>query len=170
MSSGDTPSQVSAASNRKQSLTRLAWLLDDSIPVPFLNRRIGLDSLIGLVPGLGDVAGALISSYILMQGVRLNAPKFTLIRMMLNIGVEVVVGWVPVLGDLFDMGWKANRRNVALLGDYLDQPQTTARSSALLVIGAFLGLLALGIGTAVLGFYVFSNVIGYLGTALGGLF
>ena len=100
----------------RERLRRFAWLLDSSIPVPGTRWTVGIDALIGLVPVLGDVAGMLLSSYILLEAVRLGAPKRVLARMALNIAVEGLVGSIPLLGDLFDAGFKANQRNIRLLG------------------------------------------------------
>lgn len=117
----------------RNRLERLAWVLDNSIPVPGLNARIGIDPLIGLVPGIGDTIGALLSSYILAAAAKLGAPRSVLLKMAFNIAVEAIVGILPVMGDLFDMAWKANQRNVQLLGDYLDQPRKTVVASRLFV-------------------------------------
>ena len=95
-------------------LQRLARLLDSSIRLPG-GYRIGLDGIIGLVPGIGDAVAATLSTYIVVRGARLGASTMTLVRMMGNILLELVVGFVPVLGDLFDFAWKANNRNIALL-------------------------------------------------------
>src|SRR6185503_9317287 len=94
-----------------QRVRGLAWLLDNSIPIPGTRMRIGLDAVIGLIPGLGDAAGAVLSSYILLEAGKLGAPRSTLLRMGANVLVESVVGIVPLVGDLFDAGWKANQRN-----------------------------------------------------------
>lgn len=94
---------------------RLAWLLDNSIYIPIINYRIGLDALIGLIPGLGDAAGLVVSSFIVLQAMRLGAPRAILGRMVLNIVIEAVVGLIPVVGDFFDATFKANVRNVRLL-------------------------------------------------------
>jgi hypothetical protein len=96
-------------------LEALAWLLDSSIPLPVLGYRIGLESLLGLVPLLGDAIGALFSSYILFVAAKLGVPRVTLLRMGFNIAVEAIVGLIPLAGDLFDFAWRANRRNVDLL-------------------------------------------------------
>ena len=124
-------------------LRHLAWLLDSSIPLPGLGFRIGLDALIGLVPGLGDIVGTLLSGYIVAEAARIGAPRALLMRMAVNVGVEAVVGAVPVLGDLFDAGWKANQRNVALLGVFLAQPVREQRASKAFVwalLAALLGV------------------------------
>jgi len=132
----------------RSRLERLAWFLDSSIPIPGLDARIGLDPLLGLVPGIGDTVGALLSSYILAAAARLGVPRSVLLKMAFNIAVEVAVGFLPVLGDLFDMAWKANQRNVQLLGDYLDQPHKTVAASRLFVwtLGALLAVLVLFVG------------------------
>jgi hypothetical protein len=119
----------------------LAWLLDNSIPIPGTRLRIGLDPLIGLIPGLGDAAGALVSGYILLEAGRLGASRSTLLRMAANILIEAVVGWIPLAGDLFDAGWKANQKNLALLEQALTTPGLAARKDR-----GFIALLALGTG------------------------
>lgn len=139
--------------NREQ-LNRLAWLLDNSIPIPGFNFRIGLDAILGLIPGIGDAVGVLLSGYILREAARLGAPKTLLIRMGLNVVVEGLVGMVPVLGDLFDAAWKANLRNVALLNAYLNNPRKTARASRSFVL--ILAALMIGfiLATSIIGFMI----------------
>lgn len=88
-------------------LKRVAWLLDSAIPLAG-GYRIGLDGLIGLVPGLGDVVAALLSSYIVVEAARLRVPASVLLRMGLNVALELIIGAVPVAGDLFDIAFKAN--------------------------------------------------------------
>ncbi|MGK2943309.1 MAG: DUF4112 domain-containing protein [Desulfuromonadales bacterium] len=132
----------------RRRLERLAWYLDNSIPIPGLNARIGIDPLLGLLPGIGDTIGALLSSYILAAAGRLGVPKTVLLKMAFNIAVEVVFGALPVLGDFFDMAWKANQRNVQLLDNYLDQPRKTVVANRLFVwtLGALLVGLVIFIG------------------------
>ncbi|HLU77690.1 MAG TPA: DUF4112 domain-containing protein [Burkholderiales bacterium] len=134
-------------------LARLAWLLDNSIRIPGTDFRIGLDAIIGLIPGLGDFAGALLSSYIVGQAWRMGVPKSTLVRMGFNVLVEGVVGAVPLFGDIFDAAWKANHRNVQLLHAHLENPRRAVRASrsfVVLLLAALL-LLLLGIGLAAYG-------------------
>ncbi len=92
----------------KNRLGHLAWFLDNSIPLPFLGYRIGADGIIGLIPGLGDTVGSLLSSYIVLEAARLGTPKSVLLRMVINIVIESIIGLVPFVGDLFDLAWKAN--------------------------------------------------------------
>src|SRR5512145_2015000 len=106
----------SAAWQARERLARLAWLLDSSIPIPGTRFSIGLDALIGLVPFVGDVVGVLLSSYIVGEAARLGASRSVLARMVFNVAVEGLTGLVPLAGDVFDAAWKANQRNVRLLG------------------------------------------------------
>jgi hypothetical protein len=137
----------------RRRLERLAWYLDNSIPIPGLNARIGLDPLLGLLPGIGDTVGALLSSYILAEAARLGAPKLVLLKMAFNIVVEALAGALPVLGDFFDMAWKANQRNVQLLGDYLDQPRKMVVASRLFVWT---------LGALLVGLVIFIGMLGFL--------
>jgi predicted aconitase with swiveling domain len=100
----------------RERLRRLAWLLDSSIRIPGTRWTVGIDALIGLVPVLGDAAGVILSSYILYEAARMGTSKGVLARMALNIAIEGLVGSIPLLGDLFDAGFKANQRNIKLLG------------------------------------------------------
>lgn len=104
-----------------ERLERLAYLLDASIEVPFTKFRIGIDSLIGLIPGIGDAASGLISLAILYRGWRLGVGAPVLLRMFWNLLVDVVIGSVPVAGDLFDMAFKANLRNVDIIKAALEK-------------------------------------------------
>lgn len=138
-----TATLVSGASpdikERMQRLRTIAWLLDNSIPLPG-GYRIGIDALIGLIPGLGDAAGALVSAYIVNEARGLGAPRSVLLRMMGNVMIETVLGSIPVAGDLFDAAFKANSRNLALLAGYQLDPIGSQRSSRLFVVGFFLML------------------------------
>ncbi len=112
----------------RKRLEGLAWLLDDSILLPGLNTRIGFDGLLGLIPGLGDLISAAVSTYILAEAHRLGASRAILLRMSANVLIDTLVGSIPFVGDLFDFGFKANKRNVLLLTQFLDEPQKSARS------------------------------------------
>lgn len=99
-------------------LRRLSWLLDNSIPLPG-GFRIGLDGVLGLIPGVGDALGASLSTYIVVQAARLGASPMQLLRMMMNVLLESLLGTIPILGDLFDFAWKSNQRNMKLLDVHL---------------------------------------------------
>jgi len=125
----------------RQRLRRLAWLLDNSIRLPG-GYRIGLDGILGLVPGVGDLVAALLSSFIVVEAARLRVPGSVLLRMVSNIGLELGIGIVPVVGDLFDLFFKANLRNVRLIENWLDEPDETRRESRW---GVFAVLVVLGL-------------------------
>jgi hypothetical protein len=128
----------------------LARVLDEAVRIPGTNIRIGLDALLGLLPGGGDVAGGVFSGLIILQAARAGAPAPVLGRMLANVAIDVVVGAIPLLGDLFDVAWRANTRNVRLLESWRERPATTKRASALSV-GAILLALLLLVGLAVWG-------------------
>ncbi|HPE62410.1 MAG TPA: DUF4112 domain-containing protein [Thiolinea sp.] len=125
-----------ARQNRLQQLERLAWILDSAIRIPGTGWRIGLDGLIGLVPGIGDLSAGAISSYILWQAMRLRVSPLIMMRMALNVAFESVLGVIPFFGDLFDFAFRANRRNVRLLRAYLDDPERVEYNSTLTVLAA----------------------------------
>jgi hypothetical protein len=106
-----TPGQL----QRLDALRKVAQLLDSAFVVPGTSMRIGLDPILGLVPGLGDLISPLFTVGILWQGRELGIPKVVQLRMIFNVAIDTVVGLVPVLGDLFDFAWKANDMNMVLL-------------------------------------------------------
>lgn len=97
----------------------IARLLDTAFRVPGTNIRFGLDGILGLIPGVGDVAGAALSGYVILTAARAGAPNILLARMLANVGLDALVGAVPLLGDLFDVAFRANVRNAALLDGWL---------------------------------------------------
>ncbi|MGK2933720.1 MAG: DUF4112 domain-containing protein [Gemmatimonadaceae bacterium] len=141
----------------------LARALDSAVRIPGTNMRFGLDAVIGLVPGLGDVAGAAMGSYIVLLGSRLGAPKPVLARMVLNVALDTLVGIVPVAGDLFDVAWKANMRNMALLDRYIERPAATKKSSSVFVLAIIAAFALLAVGGIVLAVVVVRWLIGALG-------
>lgn len=98
-----------------RNLDLLSHLLDDFLRIPGTQIRFGLDGIIGLIPGIGDVLGAMASWIIILAAWLRGVPRVTLARMLANVAIETIIGTVPILGDAFDIAWKANRRNFALL-------------------------------------------------------
>lgn len=98
-----------------RNLDLLSHLLDDFLRIPGTQIRFGLDGIIGLIPGVGDVIGAMASWIIILAAWLRGVPRVTLARMLANVAIETIVGAVPILGDAFDIAWKANRKNFALL-------------------------------------------------------
>lgn len=146
-------------------LRQLAVLWDDLIPLPFIDRRIGIDALIGVVPGIGDVAGALAASWGLVIAVRLGAPVSVLLRMLLNIGIDALVGAIPLVGDVFDIGWRAQLRNVALLERWIERPEHARRRSAMLLVAVAGGTAAGVVGVVVAALWATVRILSWL---LGG--
>ncbi|MES2125439.1 MAG: DUF4112 domain-containing protein [Gemmatimonadota bacterium] len=129
----------------------LAKVWDEAVRLPVVG-RVGLDAVVGLVPGLGDIAGGLVAGYGLLLAARLRAPASVLLRMLLNITIDTVGGVVPLVGDLFDTQWRTNTRNLAILEQWLDDPERVRRQGVLLLIGvaaAFSVLLTLTVWVAV---------------------
>lgn len=110
---------------RIKRIRTLAKILDNAFRVPGTNWRFGWDSLIGLVPGGGDVATGLLASYIVVEAAKLGIPRRTLWKMVANVAVDMAGGAVPIAGDLFDFAFKANRKNLRLVEQHLDAQATT---------------------------------------------
>ena len=125
----------------------LATALDSAVGIPGTNFRFGLDPIIGLIPGLGDLAGAALSGYIVLVGIQLGASRSVVMRMLANVAIDTVVGAVPVFGDLFDAGWKSNNMNVALIERHVAAPDATRTSSRLMIAAVVLVLLLLAAGS-----------------------
>src|ERR1700749_4567332 len=106
-----------------ENLDLLSHMLDDWFRVPGTSIRFGLDGIIGLVSGLGDIIGGLASTIIVVAAWVRGVPYITLLRMVVNIGIEVLLGTIPLIGDAFDIAWKATRRNYALIVRHLEQPR-----------------------------------------------
>jgi len=121
----------------------LARLWDNLLRIPGTPVRLGWDALLGLIPGLGDAAGGLLGAYGLWVAWRLGAPAAVLTRMFLNVVVDVTLGVVPLAGDLFDIAWRSNSRNVALVDRWLERPSEVRRRSGALLAGLTALVLAL---------------------------
>lgn len=147
---------------RLERLHGLARLLDSAFVLPGTRFRFGLDALIGLIPGVGDLAGAAMSTVILVEAARLGAPKVVLLRMGWNVALEAVFGAVPLAGDLFDAVYKANNRNIRLLDRYMTSPAPTRRSS-LWFVGAIAAALVVLVVVVALG------VASLIGLVLGAI-
>ena len=128
-----------------EQVRRLSRLMDTSFTLPG-GFKVGWDAILGLIPGFGDGAGAVVSAYIVLQAVRMGAPSEVLMRMIGNVAVEAIVGAVPVLGDVFDAAWRSNVRNVTLLEQHLNAPRTTRRASRLWVAAVVLLFVLVAVG------------------------
>jgi hypothetical protein len=126
-----------------ENLDMLSHLLDDWFRIPGTSIRFGLDGIVGFIPGVGDAIGGIASCIIIVAAWMRGVSYVTLARMLANWGIEVLLGAVPVLGNLFDIGWKANRRNYALLTGSMADPRGVKRRSGLFLAGLCLGMAAL---------------------------
>jgi hypothetical protein len=155
-----------------QRLDLLSWLLDDLFRIPGLGWRFGLDALIGLVPGIGDVVTTAASLYVLAAAVRYRVPKVTVLRMGLNLLIDFALGSLPVVGDVFDAWWKANSRNLALLrrSTTVSPPEVRRGSIGDWLFVGLVGLLLLtvAVGAAAMGIYVVTTVARGVWGLLGG--
>ena len=146
-----TPRRTRTDAERTRSLAEvetLAWLLDNSIPVPGTGRRIGADALIGFVPGIGDLVSAGVGLVVVWRGARMGVPRIVVARMLANSAIDLVVGAIPIAGDAFDLWFKASTRNLNLIRRWLDQPdQSTAGdwAAVLALVGAVVALV-IGVG------------------------
>ena len=137
----------------------VASVLDDAIRVPGTDLRFGIDPLVGLIPGLGDLLGGAASAYIILEAARAGAPASVLTRMAVNVGIDTLVGGVPLVGDLFDFAWKSNARNVKLLAGHLEAPARTQRASRMLVAGLLIAIALLAVGVSILGIYLIKRLL-----------
>jgi hypothetical protein len=155
----------------EESLDKLGWVLDDLIRIPGLNWRIGLDALVGLIPGIGDTATTVASLYVLGSAVRYRVPKITLLRMGINLGIDYALGSLPVVGDVFDAWFKSNQKNIALLRQRATVSASEAREGRVsdwLFVGLIMVLLVLlAIGAAAVSLYLLAMLLSSLSSALG---
>ncbi len=151
----------------EKGLDDLSYYLDGLFKVPGTGWRFGLDSLIGLLPNVGDTLTMFPSFYILLAGVRYGVPKITLLRMAFNIGLDYVVGMIPFLGDAFDFVWKANRQNMDLIRTRAAGHGKGATGDYVFVFGLMAGLILLLLGSVLVSVYIISALLDW---ALGLLF
>jgi len=143
----------------------LAWILDDLIPIPGTKIRIGLDPIIGLLPGVGDSSTAVFSSFLLVHGLRAGVPRIVMTRMALNIVVNTLLGAVPVAGDVFSAWFKSNQRNYTLLREHVGAGRKSTRGDWIFVC-SLLGVIAVvTIAAAIFAGWVFFKVLALLASA-----
>lgn len=143
-------------------LRRYAEWLDEGIRIPVLGWRIGFDAILGLIPGVGDAAGAVLGGWVVLEAARLRVPAPTMVRMLLNLALDASIGALPLLGDLLDFVWKANTRNLALLERHRRDPHTARRTDTAVVLGLAAVLLAICAATIVGGLYLAVRLLGML--------
>jgi Domain of unknown function (DUF4112) len=122
------------------ALRKWSVLLDSAFRVPGTNLTFGLDPILGLIPGLGDLTTPLFAALLLLHGVRMRIPRIVQVRMLINAAIDLLIGFVPIVGDLFDFGWKANVRNLALLERHA-HPQSKATRGDWIFVLSIVGVL-----------------------------
>lgn len=164
MNSARTASSEPRARSPLIPLDKLSWILDAAFAIPGTRWRIGVDALLGLIPGVGDTVGAALSTYIIYTGARLGASKRTLLKMVGNVILESIIGLVPIVGDIFDIAWRANMRNVELLRTESRLTVRSERSSQqvafLLAAGAGIFLVLLLVISLFLVLWLYRLIIG----------
>lgn len=160
-------SQPDGRTSDRETLRRLARLMDSVIEIPGLNLRLGVDSLLGLVPGIGDLASTLVSLYILQAAARHDVPRVTMARMGFNVLLDTTLGSIPLLGDIFDVYWKSNLRNVELLERHLDASTSARRDARRGDTWFFAGMIAFLLLTLVGGLTITYLVIKGIADLLG---
>ena len=163
--SSKTGINISDRSRRVARLRSLSRLLDSSLRLPLVGTRVGLDPIIGLIPGFGDAVMLLPAGYIILEAYRLGVPRRTVLRMAGNVGTETLFGTVPILGDIFDAAFKANTRNFYLLERHIgplgDKPLARPSNKGVTAFLVFALLLSvLGVGLALwLGVWLFGRLL-----------
>jgi hypothetical protein len=119
-------SDEAARSDARQRLEWLSWAMDSAVRVPGTSITLGADAVLGLVPGIGNLASTAISGYVIREAWRLGVPRRTLARMVGNVALDSLISAVPLVGNFADVFWKANRKNMAILADHLGHDRRTA--------------------------------------------
>jgi hypothetical protein len=131
---------------RLQRLRQVTHLLDNAIAIPGTNRRVGLDPILGLLPGGGDTLSAALSGYIIVEAAFMGLPRATLVRMVINLLTDTVLGSVPLAGDLFDVAFKANSKNLQLIEAHVQTPHPSPKADKLFIALLIAGLILFAIG------------------------
>lgn len=151
----------------EESLETLSTYLDGLFRVPGTGWKFGLDSLVGLIPNVGDTLTSVASFYILVAGVRYGVPKITLLRMAFNIGLDYLVGTIPFVGDAFDFVWKANKQNMDLIRERATGKNVGTTGDYIFVFAVILILIGILIGSIIVSLlilgWIFTGLWSWLG-------
>lgn len=151
----------------EESLETLSRYLDGLFKVPGTGWKFGLDSLIGLIPNVGDITTSLVSFYILIAGARYGVPKITLLRMAFNIGLDYVVGVIPFIGDAFDFFWKSNKQNMDLIRTRGAGKDTGTTGDYVFVFAIIGILIAILVGSILLSLFILGSIFYEFGKLIG---
>lgn len=142
----------------------LARLLDSAIGVPVIGVRLGLDSLLGLLPGVGDAMGAVLGGYPVLLAIKHRLPAFVVARLLANIALDALLGAVPIIGDAFDVGFKSNLRNQRIIERYAMEPARTTRTSKRLMLLAIAALVLIVVALLALTIWIVGKGLGRITT------
>lgn len=148
---------------RLKRMRQLTRLLDNAIVIPGTKQRVGLDPLLGLVPGGGDTLSAALSGYIIIEAAIMGLPRSALTRMVINILIDTVVGSVPLFGDIFDVFSKANVRNMQIVESHIKAPQPSAKADRLFIGLSIVGLIVLALAAGTITVLIFQAISQALG-------
>lgn len=157
-----TETQKREIEKKLEQVDQLAGLLDDFLRIPGVGWRIGLESLIGIIPYAGDVAGGLLSLVVLLRAFQFRLPKIVMVRMIANTILDFTVGAIPIIGDLFDFAFKANRRNARMLRQYASDPTKSTLGHWLFLIGLVAGFVLFMLSFVVALFWLLSYLLSLL--------
>ncbi len=144
---------------RLKRMRQLTRLLDNAIPIPGTKQRIGLDPILGLIPGGGDTLSAALSGYIIIEAARIGLPRSALTRMVINILIDTVLGSVPLFGDIYDAASKANVRNMQIVESHIKAPQPSAKTDRLFIGLLIVGIITFALAAGAISVLVFSWII-----------
>jgi len=137
------PSRPERFASAERRIGRVTTLLDDLVTIPGTSTKIGIDPVIGLIPFAGDAVAALVGGWLILEASRFGVPRVVLGRMVLNLAVDLGIGMIPIIGDLFDIAFRSNSKNLALFRRHALDPTASTRGEQALFIG--LALLIVGI-------------------------
>jgi Domain of unknown function (DUF4112) len=149
---------------RLKRMRQISKLLDSAMVIPGTKQRIGLDPILGLIPGGGDTVSAALSGYIIIEAARMGLPREALIKMVMNIAIDTVAGSVPVVGDIFDVVSKANLRNMQIVESHVKAPDPTSAKADKLFIGLLIaGLIVFALAVGGISVLIWSTVANLFG-------
>jgi Domain of unknown function (DUF4112) len=149
---------------RLKRMRQISKLLDSAIVIPGTKQRIGLDPILGLIPGGGDTVSAALSGYIIIEAARMGLPREALIKMVMNIAIDTVAGSVPVVGDIFDVVSKANLRNMQIVESHVKTPDPTSAKADKLFIGLLIaGLIVFALAVGGISVLIWSTIANLFG-------
>jgi hypothetical protein len=166
-----SPQSTLGQPDRKQArldrLRNISSLLDNAVSIPGTSIGIGIDPLLGLLPGGGDFISSIFSAYMVVEAARLGLPRESLVRMVTNLILDTLAGSVPVVGDLFDVAWKANSKNMELIESHMQSPLPSKKADKWFVFLLLAGLGLVVVGAAALSITIIALVVNLFNQLLG---